>query len=288
MQASQSTPVQMGTMTNLVGRSMKIDYRCAFLMWMVVVQYVMLFATVWPLVVSESSRGLVGFLQRDFQITPALVVLFLFAIGITWRGVRGRWWLLLMLSGQFIYAFGALVYAIHSDITLTQFAGHGGLFFLCMFGVISSVPLPRDPREEFLGVFKARLINSSKVLLIPTIGAALLIYALGLASRPDAGIAMFIQSQFESPVIIGILVTALSLAAAVTIQNHISASRLFIALIPQLIYAVMAVSFLSSDNNVSLAGVMVHFLFWITAMFIVLIQTKEYARALRLRQRQGA
>lgn len=275
------------TMTNLAGRSASVDWRCVFLMWMVVVQYVMFFATFWPLLVAESSRGLIDFLNRDFHIPAALIAgLFLFSIGITWRGFHARWWLLLMLTGQAVYAFAAFVYAIHSDITLTQFAGHGGLFFLFTFGIIAQISPPDNPSLEYFGAFKTRLIALSKTLLIPIIGVVLLLYAIGLTTRTDAGIAAFIRNQFGSPLIV-MLIFALFVGAGVVIQNHIHASRLFVALIPQGIYAVMAISFLGSDNGVSLAGVMVHFLFTVTALFIVLIQTKEYARALLLRQRRG-
>jgi hypothetical protein len=275
------------TMTNLAGRSASVDWRCVFLMWMVVVQYVMFFATFWPLMVAESSRGLIDFLNRDFHIPAALISgLFLFSIGITWRGIHPRWWLLLMLTGQAAYAFAAFAYAVHSDITLTQFAGHGGLFFLFLFGIIAQIHPPDNPSLEYLGTFKTRLIALSKTVLIPIIGVVLLLYAIGLTTRTDAGIAAFITNQFGSPLVV-MLIFSLFVGAGVVIQNHIHASRLFVALIPQGIYACMAISLLGSDNGVSLTGVIVHLLFTITAMFIVLIQTKEYARALLLRQRRG-
>jgi hypothetical protein len=256
------------TMTNLAGRSASVDWRCVFLMWMVVVQYVMFFATFWPLMVAESSRGLIDFLNRDFHIPAALISgLFLFSIGITWRGIHPRWWLLLMLTGQAAYAFAAFAYAVHSDI-------------------IAQIHPPDNPSLEYLGTFKTRLIALSKTVLIPIIGVVLLLYAIGLTTRTDAGIAAFITNQFGSPLVV-MLIFSLFVGAGVVIQNHIHASRLFVALIPQGIYACMAISLLGSDNGVSLTGVIVHLLFTITAMFIVLIQTKEYARALLLRQRRG-
>jgi hypothetical protein len=269
-----------------------VDFRCTFLMWTLAAQVVMMFLTLWPTIVQESGRGIVGFLERDFHIPAAFIgYLFIASIGIAWRGIYARWWLLVMLMGQGVYMLAALVYVIHSDITLTQFAGHGGLFFLSFFGIISSIPMHNKPadngRMTEVNDWHNHLIRFSKAVLIPIIGLVLFFYGAGLVTRPDAGIAEFIQNQFGAHIKTGMII-AFGIGGFVVIQNHISAARLFIGLLPQLAYAVMAVSFLGSDNNVSLTGVIVHLLLSITAMFIVFIQTKEHARALRLRQRQGA
>jgi hypothetical protein len=234
-------------------------------------------------VVAQQSRGIRGFLERDLHVSPLLVgVVFLGGVGITVRGLTPRWWLVPSVAGQGIYAMAALAYAIHMDVTLTQFAGHGGLFLLSLFGLIAAIPLP--PQNAILARPQRLLITLSKTLLIPIIGVTLGLYAVGLVARPDAGVSMFIQSQFGSVVIVGMVVW-FAVGAGVVIQNHIPASVLFVALIPQGIYAFMAVSLLGTDNRVSLAGVIVHLLFLITAGFVVLIQTTEYARILKAQQR---
>lgn len=272
-----------GTLTSLAGTAMGVDWRIGFLMWTVASQYINLCLVLWTILVPEASRDILGFVERDLHLPSTLIAtLFLFSIGITWRGLHPRWWLLASLLGQGVIAAIALLYTVRSDITLTQFAGHGGLFFLSGLGIIAMIP----PSVEKMG-WHNRLIIASKHLLIPTIGIALALYAVGLATRPDAGIAMFIQSQFGTPLIV-ILVGALALSAGCVVQNRISAGRLFVALLPQAIYAVMAIALLGADAGVSLIGIFVHIQFLITSLFVVLIQTKEYARSLMLRARRGA
>jgi hypothetical protein len=278
-----TAPAPSGTLTSLAGTAMGVDWRIGFLMWTVASQYINLCLVLWTILVPEASRGILGFVERDLRLPTTLIaVLCLFSIGITWRGLHPRWWLLWSLLGQGVIATIAMLYTIRSDITLTQFAGHGGVFFLSGLGIVSMIPLD----IERMG-WRNRVIIASKRLLIPTIGIALLFYAIGLATRPDAGIAMFIQSQFGTPLIV-ILVGVLAVSAAVVVQNHISAGRLFVALLPQAIYAVMAVALLAEDIGVSLVGIFVHTQFLITALFVVLIQTKEHARTLMLRARRGA
>jgi hypothetical protein len=248
----------------------------------------MFFATLWPLLVSEASRGIVGFLQRDLFIPPTvIVVLILFSIGIAWRGVYARWWMLALLLGQGTYALAAFVYAIHSDITWTQFAGHGGLFFLGAAGICSAIPVQMSVDEQGRAEPKKnlhnRMIAVAQALLIPIIGVALLIYAIGLAARPDAGVAAFIQTQYGLHVM-GFIGFFMAIGAAVAIQNNISAGRLAVALTPQGVYAFIAIELLGSDNNVSFAGVIVHLLFCFTAFLVVMIRTRDHANTLRRRR----
>lgn len=273
---------QPTTAVTFVGQTVEFNWRRVLVMWMFVIQYALLACYLWPVIVPETSHGIIALAQRDMRLSPAvLVTLLLFGIGVTWRGVRPRGWLLAMLSGQAILAALAAAYAARGETTWAQVAGHGGLFILCLFAILSMIQ--RERRADW-SIWRWRFDAQS--FLIPTIGATLLLYALGLAARPDAGIAMFIQSQFGSP-LIAMLITAFALGGGVVIQNRISASRLFIALVPQAVYAMMAISLLGADNGVSIGGVLVHLLFTITAMFIVLIQTTEYARAV-VRERQEA
>lgn len=278
--APPHTAAARTTDIGLVGHAVEFNWRRILTMWMFSIQYALLMCHLWPALVPEASHGILAFARRDVNLSPTvMVVVFLFCIGITWRGVRPRLWLLGMLTGQGLLAGITLVYALRGVVTLAQVAGHGGLFMLCVFAVMALVQ--KDAARPWM-VWRWRF--DAQAFLIPTIGVTLMLYALGLATRPDAGIAMFIQGQFGTP-LIAILVAAFALGAGVVIQNHISASRLFVALVPQGIYAVMAIGLLGADNDVSLAGVIVHLLFTVTAMCVVLIQTKEYAHAL-VRQRQ--
>ena len=272
-----------GALTNLTGTAVGVDWPAAFLMWIVTYQYVNLFLVLWTILVPEASRGIIGFVERDLGVSPSLIAtLFLFSVGITWRGFQPRWWLLMALIGQGSIALIALMYTVRSDITFTQFAGHGGLFMLSTLGIISMIPLSLEKKS-----LPNRIILASKHLLIPTIGVSLLLYGIGLAARPEAGVSLFIQSQFGPPLVY-MLVVAFCVSAGCVVQNHISASRLFVGLIPQAVYAVMAIALLGADISVSLIGVFVHLEFLVTALFVVVIHTKEYARMLRLRARREA
>lgn len=277
---TSAIPPTRSDATALTARAVEFHWRRVLTMWIFAVQYILLICHMWPTLIPEASHGLVSFAQRDGLVSPALLtVLFLFGIGISWRGVRPRWWLLVMLSGQGLLASLAIAYALKNQATWTQVAGHGGLFFLCLFALLSMIQ--RERRGQW-HIWRWRV--ETQAFLIPIIGATLLLYGAGLATRPDAGIAMFIRSQFGLPLIV-ILIGVFAAGGGVVIQNRISASRLFVALVPQAVYAFMAVSLLGSDNNVSLGGVIVHLLFTVTAMFVVLIQTKEYALAV-VRERQ--
>lgn len=286
--ASMTTPHPMSppaatatpTRVPLVGRAVEFNWRRTFTMWIFMIQYVHLACYLWPVIVPESSHGLVSLATQDLNMSPALMAsLFLIGIGISWRGVRPRWWLLPMLGGQLTLSTLAVAYAIKGQVTWSQVAGHGGLFLLCLCAIVSMI------QRETHAVWRLRTWQiEAQSFLIPIIGATLCLYGVSLATRTDTGIAVFIQGQFGAP-LIALLVFFFCVAGGVAVQNHISASRLFVCLIPQAVYAAMAISLLGSDNDVSLAGIIVHMLFTITAMFVVLIQTKEYALSI-VRQRR--
>lgn len=278
---SPTTHPPQSTFTNLAGTAASVDWPLCFLLWTLATQYINLGLVLWTLLVPEDLKGLMSFMARDLHLPVSLVaILFLFSVGISWRGLHPRWWLLATLVGQAVIAAFALVYTVRGSLTLAQLAGHGGLFVLSALGIVAMIPPSGESTTR-----RNRAIAASKKLLIPTIGAVLLLYAMGLATRPDTGVSLFIQSQFGPPLIV-ILAGLLAVSAACVIQNRIPASLLFVSLLPLLVYAVMAVALLGQDNDVSLLGIVVHLEFLITALFVVMIQTKEYARARMLQDRQ--
>lgn len=254
-----------------VRRTPAVNYKMGLLMWVACIQYFNLASVLWTLVVPEASRGIIGFIHRDFSISPvAIASLYLISIGVSWRGVKARYGLLFVLLGQLAMALISLIYTLNNTITLTQLAGHGGLFVLSALGIaaVTQYEAKAAPRYEI------------QKMLIPTIGVILALYGIGLGARADGGIAMFIKGQFGSIVYMALIVW-FTLGGGYALPNHLSPWRLFVCVVPLFLYAYMAVSLLASDNSVSFTGIMVHLELAIMMGFIVMIQVREYARAMR-------
>src|SRR5688572_25580341 len=108
---------------SLVGQTVEFNWRRTLTMSMFVMQYTLLFCHVWPAIVPEASHGILAFAQREGPLTPSVMAtVFLFCIGITWRGPRPRLWLLGMLLGQGILAVLTVMYAARGMVTLAQVA----------------------------------------------------------------------------------------------------------------------------------------------------------------------
>lgn len=262
---------QQARVTPVTRTSTPINYKRLFLLWIIAQQYINVFALIWVMLVPEASRGLAGLMQRDFHITPPVILVFsLFSLGVTLRGASPRYGLLLSQVGQGLTALFALGYTLHGDISLSQLAGHGGLFALNAIGIAAMAQYSRPmPRRVHLST-----------VLIPTIAIILVLYALGIASRPDMGVSRFIDAQFRSP-LNDLLLAWFALSAGYVILNHIHPSKLFVALTPMMIYALMAAAFLGSDNGVSIGGIFVHLMLFFSMMIVVMLQTREYARVTR-------
>lgn len=266
-QALTSTSRQAATHT----QAASINYKRLFLLWVIAQQYINIFALLWSLIVPEVSRGLMGLVQRDFHASPeVLIIPYAVSLGVTLRGAKPRYGMVLALSGQGVTAFFALLYAIHGDISLSQFGGHGGLFALNLAGVIAMTQYasPRPRRWTM------------QTALIPLIAVIMILYALGIASRPDMGVSRFIDEQFRSP-LNDILLLWFAIGAGYIVLNHIHPSKLFVALLPMIVYAFMAAAFLGSDNSISISGIFVHLMLMFTMMIVVMLQTREYARQSR-------
>lgn len=274
-----------------------IDYKLTLLMWVAVTQPLNLFSILWAIAVPEASRGLVGLVGRDLHIPPmAIVALFLIGIGVSFRGLKPRYGLLFMLVGQAATAFAALAYTLHGTVTPAQFAGHGGLFVLNVAAILAVTQYKK--RDEIRDTIRQAIARKSSVVptmprllapmsLIPLIGVILCVYGVGLALRPDAGLAMFIQGQVGQ-IWNDILIAWMAVGGGYILLNHIAPKWLFVAILSIGVYALMASILLAYDNGVSFTGIIVHSELFITMMFVAMIQIREYADAARHEARGAA
>lgn len=213
---------------------------------------------------TRNSLGVLGFLERDTGISPAIIgILFVFGMGQATRGVFPRYHSLLVIIGQIAYSLVTVVYTLRGELPLSGLASHGGLCVLCALCIVSATQRHDSPRRE----------TPFKDALMPAMGVSLLMYAIGLAGRPDAAIATFIQGESGAHLSL-LLAVCLGYGGGCILFNHILAKWLFTAMMPQYFYTLIAIAlFFAHPLTTSLTGVVSHIAFAMISAFIILIQT---------------
>jgi hypothetical protein len=210
------------------------------------------------------SLGVLGFLQRDTGIPPSLFgLLFMFGVGVALRGVYPRYESLAVLTGQYAYTLITLIYAVRGEVPLSGLASHGGLCALCVVLIVGATQRHNHPQHR----------TNVRNVLMPIMGVSLLLYAIGLSTRPDAAINAFITGIYSDW-----LTAAMSLWLVIgggyMLFNHILAKLLFVMMTGQYLYTVLALALLAVHPlTTSLAGVASHVGFSVISGFIILIQT---------------
>lgn len=265
-------PAQAGTITHIAedlvdsaGRFVVLltetDWRRMFLRWCCVVQVVYLVTLILP------GRNIPRLVEDEFGLSP-LVFAFLFAYGAGHfsRGLRPRFSLATAFVGQGLYAVFAVYYAVRGEASWTVLAAHGGTFLVLFVGAMA---LAQDTVFNRYKV-RVRLHN----LLMPCISTTLGLYALGIAAQPHVGIAGWLESQLGTPPLV-ILGFALALASGYVFHNHISAEKLFAALVPDYMYVIFAVWYFLAVPGVAPVAIASHIVFAVSASLVVILQTRE-------------
>lgn len=213
---------------------------------------------------AQSSLGVLGFLQRDTGIPPSVVgILFVFGMGLATRGVFPRYESLLVIVGQVAYTLITLLYVFRGELPFSGLAGHGGTCLICAMLIVGATQRHNSPRHY----------TPVKNVLMPAMGTSLLLYAIGLVSRPDAAIASFIQGEYSGYLTL-VLALWLAYGGGYMLFNHILAKWLFAAMMGQYLYTLLAFALLAAQpTTTSLAGVGSHFAFSVIATYIIFIQT---------------
>lgn len=266
MTMSTSTPLpDQGAFTRLIGSANQVDWWRWLLR--VIGGFQFLYAVaIWGGLVfgTRASLGVLGFLQRDTGIPPSVIgILFVFGMGQATRGMFPRYHSLIVIIGQIAYSLVTLIYTVRGDLPLSGLAGHGGLCLLCALCIVGATQRQNNPGR----------MPSIQKFLMPALGVSLLMYAIGLASRPDAAIVTFIQNESGAH-FSNLLAILIGYGGGCVLFNHIEAKWLFTALLPQYFYTLIALALLAAHpTTTSLPGVASHFAFSVLSAYIILIQT---------------